>query len=420
MSEILALRLDIEGLIDRVVRSVSQVMQADRASLFLVDPLSGDLWSKVAQGEESREIRIPAGSGVAGWVAQHDQWVNILDAHADPRFNPEVDQRTGYRTRSVLCAPVKNLHGEIIGVMQILNKQGGDFDENDLAVLEIVACVAAASIETAQLARAAQTAAIANAVGDLSHDIKNKVAPIVMATYTLRPDMDAMFDALDAVASSVPADVAARLRDASEPVRQAYGDAFDVIVGQVDAVQEYTRLIADALKGTVTEPQLERNDLALVVEAQLSELDGVARSRGLTCIRRFAAVPVCRFDRFQIEILRERIHQFLVRHAGGDDRVGSGSRRLVRRGWQMTEVAIDHPVRHGGRRTGECARAISRPGTDRKAGAARAPVFALACGIAGRAARDEDHDGADTWRVARRPLSRRLRITIRRAARSPR
>ena len=151
MSEILALRLDIEGLIDRVVRSVSQVMQADRASLFLVDPLSGDLWSKVAQGEESREIRIPAGSGVAGWVAQHDQWVNILDAHADPRFNPEVDQRTGYRTRSVLCAPVKNLHGEIIGVMQILNKTDGKFSEQDEALFRVFVYQTAIAVENFQL-----------------------------------------------------------------------------------------------------------------------------------------------------------------------------------------------------------------------------------------------------------------------------
>jgi len=151
MSEILALRLDIEGLIDRVVRCASEVMRADRASLFLVDPLSGDLWSKVAQGEESREIRIPAGSGVAGWVAQHDQWVNILDAHTDSRFNPEVDQRTGYRTRSVLCAPVKNLRGEIIGVMQILNKRDGKFSEQDEALFRIFVYQTAIAVENFQL-----------------------------------------------------------------------------------------------------------------------------------------------------------------------------------------------------------------------------------------------------------------------------
>jgi adenylate cyclase len=151
MSEILALRLDIEGLIDRVVRAASQVMQADRASLFLVDPLTGDLWSKVAQGEETREIRVPAGAGIAGWVAQHDQWVNIPDAYADPRFNPEVDKQTNYRTHSVLCGPVKNLRGEIIGVVQLLNKKEGVFTEQDEALFHIFAYQTAIAVENFHL-----------------------------------------------------------------------------------------------------------------------------------------------------------------------------------------------------------------------------------------------------------------------------
>ena len=151
MSEVLALRMDIESLIDRVVRSASQVMHADRASLFLVEPLSGDLWSKVAQGEERREIRIPAGSGIAGWVAQYDQWINIADAYEDARFNSVVDQRTGYRTRSVLCGPVKNLHGEVIGVIQVINKKGGVFTEADEALFRAFAYQTAIAVENFHL-----------------------------------------------------------------------------------------------------------------------------------------------------------------------------------------------------------------------------------------------------------------------------
>ena len=108
MSEILELRLGIEGLIQRVVFMASKVMNADRASLFLVDATAGELWSKVAQGEEIREIRFPIGNGIAGWVAQHDQLVNIEEAYADSRFNLEVDRHTGYQTKSILLAPVKN------------------------------------------------------------------------------------------------------------------------------------------------------------------------------------------------------------------------------------------------------------------------------------------------------------------------
>lgn len=123
MSEIMALQTGIEGLIDRTVLMASRVMNADRASLFLVDISSGELWSKVAEGEDSREIRIPIGEGIAGWVAEHDQLLNIKDAYTDARFNPEVDKRTGYRTKSILCGPIKNFSGETIGVIQVINKK---------------------------------------------------------------------------------------------------------------------------------------------------------------------------------------------------------------------------------------------------------------------------------------------------------
>lgn len=123
LSEILALRVSIEELINRTVLIASKVMNADRATLFLIDAVAGELWSKVAEGEESREIRIPIGSGIAGWVAQHNQMLNIDDAYADPRFNPEVDKRTNYRTKSILCGPIINLQGETLGVIQVINKK---------------------------------------------------------------------------------------------------------------------------------------------------------------------------------------------------------------------------------------------------------------------------------------------------------
>ncbi|MBW2002629.1 MAG: GAF domain-containing protein, partial [Deltaproteobacteria bacterium] len=151
MSEILKLRLGIEGLIQRVVFMASKVMNADRASLFLVDPATGELWSKVAQGEEIREIRFPIGNGIAGWVAQHDELVNINDAYADSRFNPEVDRHTGYQTISILCGPVKNFQGETIGVIQVINKKEGSFNQSDEALFRAFSYQTAIAVENFQL-----------------------------------------------------------------------------------------------------------------------------------------------------------------------------------------------------------------------------------------------------------------------------
>jgi adenylate cyclase len=151
MSDILSLRMSIEGLIERVVHTASRIMRAERASLFLLDVATGMLWSKVAQGEESRDIRVPLGSGLAGWAAQHDQLVNIADAYQDPRFNPAIDQRTGYHTRSVLCGPVKNLQGDIIGVVQVINKEGGAFTTEDETIFRAFAYQTAIAVENFRL-----------------------------------------------------------------------------------------------------------------------------------------------------------------------------------------------------------------------------------------------------------------------------
>jgi adenylate cyclase len=151
MSELLVLRAGIDGLIKRVVITASQVLNADRATLFLVDYFTGELWSKVAQGEESHEIRIPLGRGVAGWVAENDQVVNISDAYADPRFDSSVDGLTGYRTRTILSGPVKNLQGETVGVIQVINKQGGAFDRNDEILFKAFVYQTAIAVENFRL-----------------------------------------------------------------------------------------------------------------------------------------------------------------------------------------------------------------------------------------------------------------------------
>jgi adenylate cyclase len=151
MSEILHLRMSVEGLIERVVHTASKVMGAERASLFLLDVAGGALWSKVAQGEDSRELRVRLGSGIAGWVAQHDQLLNIPDAYQDPRFNPAIDHRTGYHTHSVLCGPVKNLQGEIIGVVEVINKQGGVFTQEDETLFRAFTYQTAIAVENFRL-----------------------------------------------------------------------------------------------------------------------------------------------------------------------------------------------------------------------------------------------------------------------------
>src|SRR6185295_10010764 len=132
----LSRELNLTRLLQVIMDKASRLMNADRSSLFVVDEERGELWSKIAQGLEVREIRVPIGQGIAGSVAASGETINIEDAYADERFNQEVDRRTGYRTRSILCAPVVELGGRVVAVLQLLNGLDGEpFDEDDERLL---------------------------------------------------------------------------------------------------------------------------------------------------------------------------------------------------------------------------------------------------------------------------------------------
>ncbi|MBA2481714.1 MAG: SpoIIE family protein phosphatase [Planctomycetes bacterium] len=141
---------DLDRLLALIMRSVTDLVHADRASLFLVDAERSELWTRIAHG--AKEIRLPIGSGIAGAVATSGQPVNIPAAYDDARFNAENDQRTGYRTRSILCMPLITHTNSVVGVIQVLNKLTGDhFTAYDEQILSALCSQAGVAIDNAQL-----------------------------------------------------------------------------------------------------------------------------------------------------------------------------------------------------------------------------------------------------------------------------
>ncbi len=140
----------LDEILETLVEMTTWELQAERGSLFLNDVQTGELYSRVAQGNFSREIRILNTTGVAGAIFQNAVGEIILDAYADDRFNRTIDEQTGFKTRSILCAPVKTVKGEIIGVIQVLNKKDGEFDEEDLELLEAMTTQAAVALQSTQ------------------------------------------------------------------------------------------------------------------------------------------------------------------------------------------------------------------------------------------------------------------------------
>lgn len=142
----------LDSLLDTITRETQTMLKADRCSVFVVDSSTDELWTQVAQGLEGfRMIRIPvSGTSIVAWCARSGDSINIPDAYEDERFDPAVDKHTGYRTRSVLCVPMQNRSGQVIGVFQVLNKKDGPFTSEDEDWLEGLAAVAAGLIEQAQ------------------------------------------------------------------------------------------------------------------------------------------------------------------------------------------------------------------------------------------------------------------------------
>lgn len=141
----------LDELLQTIVEKTTALMDAERSTLFIVDSKSRELWSKVVQGNINIEIRLQLGQGVAGWVALTGKSLNIRDAYQDPRFNPKVDEDTGYVTRNILCQPIRNQSGDIIGVIQVLNRHQGHFTDEDEYLLSAIASQAAIALENSKL-----------------------------------------------------------------------------------------------------------------------------------------------------------------------------------------------------------------------------------------------------------------------------
>ena len=143
----LAKTKSLDEALETLVKITTGTIGAERGTIFLNDSSTGELYSRIAQGNFRREIRILNNKGVAGWVFTRNEGTIIHDAYKDDRFNKAVDVRTGFRTKSILCAPLRTVSGEKIGVSQILNKVDGEFDEDDLELLQAMTEQAAIAIQ---------------------------------------------------------------------------------------------------------------------------------------------------------------------------------------------------------------------------------------------------------------------------------
>ncbi|MDD5300989.1 MAG: GAF domain-containing protein [Gallionella sp.] len=167
----------LDEVLNALVEMTTAQLKAARGSLFLNDPATNELYSRVAQGNIQREIRMLNTSGIAGFVFTSGEPLIIHDAYSDSRFNRSIDEQTGFVTQNILCVPIKTLKGEVIGVAQTLNKRKGKFTRQDLRLLEAMTSQGTLALQSAQFiermkARHKQEMEFIDIVSEVTADIK--------------------------------------------------------------------------------------------------------------------------------------------------------------------------------------------------------------------------------------------------------
>jgi signal transduction histidine kinase len=142
---------DVDQLLRLVMDRLSTLLQAEASTLFMYDAEKDELWSRVLKGSALKEIRIPATAGIAGHVVQSGKTLLLADAYDDIRFNPEIDRQSGFRTRSMIAAPLRHVSGRILGVVEVLHRRVGAFNQDDRALVDAVATQIAAVLDNVLL-----------------------------------------------------------------------------------------------------------------------------------------------------------------------------------------------------------------------------------------------------------------------------
>lgn len=175
VSRLLAVPGDVDRMLCQLAEATTRLLDCERASIFLHDLLTNELWTKVAL--QSGEIRVPCSAGIVGHAFTRNEVVHVADPYSDPHFNPEPDRRTGFVTRNLLSAPVPGLDGKPIGVIQAVNKRHVPFFQNDLAMIQLLAEQAGVALQRHQLQQQAMEFAALKREMDLARKTQQALVP---------------------------------------------------------------------------------------------------------------------------------------------------------------------------------------------------------------------------------------------------
>ena len=290
---------------DEVVRQALDVSlelaDSDAGSILVFRPAREKLVFEYVVGDKSAEltgVELDPDEGLAGRVFQTGRTSVSDDVTKEGAHLREIGERVGYKTHNMVTTPLKSADARPLGVMQILNKRDGAFDEFDVALIEIMAAQIALAIENARLHEEARLAAVVRMIGDISHDVKNMVTAPVTGAQTLRDianDCFARFD--ECIAQHGGEDAKQALGD----LRALYPEMIEMILDGCEAVQQRMAEISAAVKGIVSKPSFQPADVTAIARLVETMLRAQANKKGITLsVEPVGEVPLAIVDSKQI------------------------------------------------------------------------------------------------------------------------
>jgi signal transduction histidine kinase len=256
ISEALFEHLTPDELVVKALRTALDVVQAESGSILLADPASQQLVFHHSIGESPVKAgtAIPWDKGIAGSVFQSGASLVVRDAAHDPRHISAIDELTAHITHDMIAIALKRWEGEPIGVLEVLNKRGGLLDEDDVAILSIISALTASSIEQARLYQDAKLAEVVRMLGDISHDMKNLLMPVLCGAELMQDELK---------------DLLGEAINRGETQAKESFNRCNEVVGMVEnstrRIQDRVREIADCVKGLSTPPEFSPCRLSGVV-----------------------------------------------------------------------------------------------------------------------------------------------------------
>jgi len=273
ISEALFEHLTPDELVAKALRTALDVVQAESGSILLAEPGSQQLIFRHSIGESivKAGTAIPWDKGIAGSVFQSGTPLVVRDAKQDPRHSSTIDEMTKHTTHDMIAIPLKRWEGEPIGVLEVLNKHGGLLDDDDVAILSIVSAITASAIEQARLYQEAKLAEVVRLLGDISHDIKNLLMPVVVGAELMEGELKEL--------------LGTALSRGDTQAKESF-ERCNEVVGMVDnslrRIQDRVKEIADCVSGLSTFPDFAPCQLDKVIREVIDTLKWWSDQKGVS------------------------------------------------------------------------------------------------------------------------------------------